>query len=74
MGEQQRGLNALSYPMYQDFRDKNQVFSGMFARHGTSLSLTFEGRTELVAGRIGFRQLLSGAGCGRRSGPGIHSR
>src|SRR6476619_5705238 len=26
------GSNALSYPMYQDFRDKNQVFQGMFSR------------------------------------------
>ena len=26
------GSNSLSYPMYQDFRDKNQVFSGMFCR------------------------------------------
>jgi predicted permease len=44
------GDNAISYPMYQDFRDKNQVFNGMFCRHGMTLSLSFEGRTELVAG------------------------
>jgi len=46
------GPNALSYPMYQDFRDKNQVFSGMFARVGSTLSLTSEGRTELAAGEF----------------------
>jgi predicted permease len=46
------GPNALSYPMYQDFRDRNQVFSGMFARHGATFSLTFEGRTELAAGEL----------------------
>src|SRR5947209_10462761 len=46
------GGNALSYPMYQDFRDKNQVFSGMFARRSSSLSLTYEGRTELAAGEL----------------------
>src|SRR5579872_987986 len=46
------GQNALSYPMYQDFRDKNQVFSGMFCRHGETLSLNFEGRTELVSGEL----------------------
>ena len=46
------GPNALSYPMYQDFRDKNQVFGGMFARRSTTLSLTFEGRTELAAGEL----------------------
>ena len=26
------GLNALSYPIYEDFRDQNQVFSGMLCR------------------------------------------
>lgn len=44
------GPNALSYPMYQDFRDKNEVFSGMFCRYGDTLAVTFEGKTELVAG------------------------
>ncbi len=46
------GSNALSYPMYQDIRDKNQVFSGMFCKYGTTLSLSFEGRTELVSGEL----------------------
>ncbi|MBZ5624294.1 MAG: ABC transporter permease [Acidobacteriia bacterium] len=46
------GGNAISYPMYQDFRDKNQVFQGMFCRWGTTLSLSFEGRTELVSGEL----------------------
>jgi predicted permease len=46
------GPNALSYPMYQDFRDKNQVFSGMFARRGTEFSLGVEGRTELASGEF----------------------
>jgi len=43
------GPNALSYPMYQDFRDKNQVFSGMFCRHGETMSAGFKGRTELAS-------------------------
>src|SRR5436189_746506 len=42
------GSNAISYPMYQDFRDENQVFSGMFCRHGETVSLNFDGRTEMV--------------------------
>jgi predicted permease len=46
------GSNAISYPMYQDIRDKNQVFSGMFCKYGTGLSLNFEGRTELVSGEL----------------------
>src|SRR5271170_1051420 len=40
------GRYRLSYPMYIDFRDHNQVFSGMFAEHGTSLSVAFEGKTD----------------------------
>src|SRR5579864_4961568 len=42
------GRNKLSYPMYEDFRDHNQVFSGMFCRWDTSLSVGFEGKTERV--------------------------
>ncbi len=43
------GPNAISYAMYQDFRDKNQVFRGMFCRNGTTASVSFNGRTELAA-------------------------
>src|SRR5438034_295099 len=46
------GGNAISYPMYQDFRDRNQVFSAMFCRYGMTLSLSSEGRTEIVAGEL----------------------
>jgi predicted permease len=46
------GSNSISYPMYQDFRDRNPVFRGMFCRYGSLFSLTSEGRTELVAGEL----------------------
>lgn len=46
------GSNAISYPMYRDIRDRNQVFSGMFCRHSLPLSLTFEGKTERIAGEL----------------------
>lgn len=46
------GQNKLSYPMYEDFRDKNQVFSGMFCRDGIVFSLNFEGKTELISGEL----------------------
>jgi predicted permease len=63
------GPNALSYPLYQDFRDKNQVFSGMFCRHGDMVSITFEGRTELAAAELVsgnyFPVLGVGAAAGR---------
>ena len=44
------GPNKLSYPMYEDFRDKNQVFSGMFCGNELDFSLVFEGKTERISG------------------------
>ena len=35
------GGNAISYPMYRDFQSHNEVFSGMFCRFPTQVSLTF---------------------------------
>src|SRR5215469_15133874 len=46
------GSNAMSYPMYRDIRDRNQVFSGMFCRSQMDFSVSFEGRTELVTGEL----------------------
>ena len=46
------GRYKLSYPMYEDFRDHNQVFSGMFCRWATSFSISSEGRTERVDGEL----------------------
>src|SRR5579862_7835123 len=43
-GEHYGGNNGpvkLSYPMYEDFRDKNTVFDGMFCRWNVPLSLSF---------------------------------
>jgi predicted permease len=42
------GFDRLSYPMYQEIRDKNQVFSGMFCTYPAMVSASFEGRTELI--------------------------
>ena len=47
-----RGGNALSYPMYTDFRDHNQVFSGVFCRFALPLNVTSGGRTERAAGEL----------------------
>ncbi len=46
------GRNKISYPMYEDFRDKNQVFSGMFCRDDSAFSLNFEGKTERISGEL----------------------
>jgi MacB-like periplasmic core domain len=63
------GGNALSYPMYGDIRDRNQVFSGMFCRSAMDFSVSFEGRTELVTGELVsgnyFPVLGVGAAAGR---------
>jgi predicted permease len=43
---------AISHPLYEDLRDNNQVFSGMFCRFPTRVGLGFGGRTERVAAEL----------------------
>jgi predicted permease len=47
-----QGWNRLSYPMYQDFRDHDLGFQGMFCFREISMSLGFDGRTERVSGEV----------------------
>src|SRR6266571_9182692 len=42
------GGNAISHPMFRDFRARNEVFSDMFCRFRTSASLSFGQQAELV--------------------------
>jgi predicted permease len=42
------GSNSMSYPMYRDIRDRNQVFSGLIGRFATSCSFSYQGHTERV--------------------------
>ncbi|HXB70424.1 MAG TPA: ABC transporter permease [Candidatus Acidoferrales bacterium] len=42
------GPDRLSYPMYREIRDKNQVFSGMFCTYPGTVSASFQGGTELI--------------------------
>jgi predicted permease len=46
------GINATSYPMYQDLRDRNQVFRGMMCRYGSAFAIGTEGRSEVVGGEF----------------------
>ena len=46
------GTNTISYPMYRDFQDHNEVFSGMFCRFPTRVSLTFGGQAERVEAEL----------------------
>src|SRR6267154_4138573 len=38
--------NAFSYPNYKDFRDRNDVFSGLIGYHFTPLSVSYDGVNE----------------------------
>jgi predicted permease len=67
------GHNAISYPMYRDFQDHNEVFSGMFCRFPQPVSMTYGGqaertRGELVSGTY-FSVLGVGTVLGRPIGP-----
>ena len=42
----------LSYAMYRDLRDHNQVFAGMFCRMQTGLTITYGGRSELASAEL----------------------
>ena len=42
------GSNAISYPMFRDFQDHNQVFSGMFCRFARYVNLTAGDEAERV--------------------------
>lgn len=46
------GRDTLSYPAYRDFRDRNQVFSGVLCRFRVPLSVAYPGQTELVDGEL----------------------
>jgi len=67
------GRYRLSYPMYADFHDHNQVFSGMFCRWDTEMSVSSDGRTERVDGELVsatyFEVLGVGAALGRVFNP-----
>ena len=46
------GRFKLSYPMYTDFQNKNEVFSGMFCRWGSDFAVSFGGKTERISGEL----------------------
>jgi predicted permease len=43
---------AFSYAMYQDLRDRNSAFSGVLARGGTQMNVTYGDQTERVRGEL----------------------
>ncbi|MBC8166624.1 MAG: ABC transporter permease [Bryobacteraceae bacterium] len=42
------GSNSMSYPMYRDFRDQNQILDGVICRFARDSSLSHSGTTERV--------------------------
>jgi predicted permease len=44
--------SSFSYPMYQDLRDRNAVFSGVIARGGTQMNVSYGDQTERVRGEL----------------------
>jgi predicted permease len=51
-GENWGDGSEISFPMYEDLRDNNQVFSGMLARFGFNLHIGYGGQTERVTGEL----------------------
>src|SRR5216684_1915269 len=46
------GRNPLSYPMFEDIRDHNQVFSGVMCRYGVNPSVGVGTETVVVGGEL----------------------
>ena len=67
------GPNTVSWPMFEDLRDNNQVFSGMYCRFPATVTIGYGDRTaqipaELVSGSY-FPILGVGAALGRTIAP-----
>src|SRR5690606_6030080 len=46
------GINVLSYPMYKDFRDQNEVFSGVLCSRPNSVAASTGGAAEITEGEL----------------------
>ncbi|HYL74092.1 MAG TPA: ABC transporter permease, partial [Bryobacteraceae bacterium] len=44
--------DVVSYPLYKDFRDQNQVFSGLLCYHAMDFGIGYKGQTERVRGEL----------------------
>src|SRR5580765_5263269 len=43
---------SFSYPMYQDLRDRNDVFSGVIARAGVQMNVSYGDQTERASAEL----------------------
>src|SRR5437899_9529735 len=62
------GGNAISYPMYRDFQEHNEVFSGMLARLPNHVAITFNGTAERVPGELVSGSYFGVLGVGAAAG------
>ena len=46
------GYHVLSYPMYEDIRDQNQVFSRVMCRRGKEFTIGISGQTQVASGEL----------------------
>ena len=46
------GFNSISYPLYNQVKDQNQVFSGMLCRYQTAVSVAAGSKPERASGEI----------------------
>ena len=49
---------SFSYPMYQDLRDRNDVFSGVIARGGAQMNVSYGDQNGRVSARAGKWKLF----------------
>src|SRR5215470_6203922 len=61
-GQPGRGFSAYSYPVFREMREKNTVFSDIFARSGLQTSLSSGGQTERVLGEVVSGNFFSSLG------------
>ena len=64
------GPNTISWPMFEDLRDNNQVFSGMFCRFPATVTIGYGDRRGANPRGVGLRLLFPDPG--RRGGIGPH--
>jgi predicted permease len=58
----------LSYPMYAELRDRNDVFDGVVARFGTAFNIGVSGQTERINGDLVSGNFFSTLGVGAALG------
>ncbi len=51
-GSESSPNQSFSYPMYQDLRDRNDVFSGVIARSGVQMNVSYGDQTERAAAEL----------------------